>query len=111
MVLIALVGGVLGLIVSWALRRDTKRARSLRNSKGVADERFVLLLLPGISLFLLGAGLLGVIVPGIGGALGTVGGILLAIPCLAVLGLGIFCAGLGMGSGPVPTWAKPKWDR
>ena len=111
MILIALLAGVLGLAGSLALRRDTARARSLRNSKGLADERFSLLALPGVSLFLLGAGLLGLILPGIGGALGNVLGVLLAIPCVAIIGFGAYLAILGFGSGPAPSWAKPKSDR
>lgn len=111
MILIALLTGVLGVAGSLALRRNTARARSLRNSKGLADERFILLALPGVSLFLLGAGLLGLVLPGIGGALGNVLGVLLAIPCVALMGFGGYLAILGFGSGPAPNWVKPKSDR
>ncbi len=110
MVLISLVAGILGLAVSLAMRRNTARARSLRKSSGLADERFVLLLLPGISMFLLGAGILGLVLPGIGGAFSVPIGVLLAAPGVVLIGFGIFLAGAGLGSGPAPTWAKPRGD-
>ncbi len=108
MILVALVAGVLGLVASWALRRPTKRARRAREAGGIADERMVLLSLPGVSLILLGVGLLGLVVPGIGGFLPVVVGVLLAIPCVAIAGFGIYLSFLGLTRGKIPEWLLPR---
>lgn len=110
-IIIALVSGVLGLILSLALRRDTERAHKLRDTGGIVDERFALLSIPGFSLILLGAGLLGLLVPGVGGWLGNFVGPVLMIVCGAVIVAGLYMSILGMGKGKIPEALKPKWMR
>lgn len=108
MIVVALIAGAFGLVVSWALRRPTTLAKKLRASQGVADERMILLSLPGVSLILLGAGLAGLIAPGIGGFLGTVLGVALIIPCLAMIILGVYLSVLGLGKSRIPDWLLPR---
>lgn len=108
MIVVALITGVLGLVVSWALRRPTTRAKRLRKGEGIADERMILLSLPGVSLILVGVGLAGLVAPGIGGFLGTVLGVLLIVPCLALIALGFYLSVLGMGKSRIPDWVLPK---
>ncbi len=108
MIMVALIVGVLGLIASWALRRPTARAKNLRKSEGVADERMVLLSLPGISLIMLGMGLGGLIAPGVGGFMGTFLGVLLLIPCIAIVVFGLYLSFLGLGKSPIPQWLEPR---
>ncbi len=108
MIMVALIIGALGLVASWALRRPTARAKSLRKSEGVADERMVLLSLPGFSLIMLGMGLVGIVAPGVGGFLGTFLGIALLIPCAAIAGFGLYLSILGLGKARIPQWLEPK---
>lgn len=108
MIVVALIAGALGLVVSWALRRPTARAKRLRSKEGIADERMILLSLPGVSLLLFGSGLAGLIAPGIGGFLGVPLGILLIIPCLAMIILGIYLSVLGLGKSRIPGWLLPR---
>ena len=102
MIVIALIAGALGVVLSLALRRDTTRARQVVQSGGVLDQRFVYVLLPGFSLLLVGMGGLGLVLPGVGGALGNFLGPLLAALCALVT---------LAGSGPAPNWALPAWVR
>lgn len=111
MIVIALIAGALGVVLSLALRRDTTRARQVVQSGGVLDQRFVYVLLPGFSLLLVGMGGLGLVLPGVGGALGNFLGPLLAALCALVTLAGIVLAVLGLGSGPAPNWALPAWAR
>lgn len=80
----------------------------MRSKEGVADERMILLSLPGVSLILFGTGLAGLIAPGIGGFLGTTLGILLIIPCLAMIFLGVYMSVLGLGKSRIPDWLLPR---
>ncbi len=110
-ILLALVSGLLGLFISLALRRDTKRARDIREGGGLVDESFVLLSLPGFSLILLAAGVFGFLSPGIGGWLGDFWGYLvLGLLALVALG-GFWLSALGLLGRPVPSWLAPKWYR
>lgn len=111
MIVIALVGGILGLIASWALRRDTQKAQELRRSEGIADERMILLSLPGFSLILLGIALFGLIAPGIGGFLGNFFGIVLALLCAGIALFGLYLSVLGLTHLPIPPWLLPKSER
>ena len=110
-IIIALVSGVLGLILSFALRRDTERAHKFRTTGGFVDERFVLLSLPGFSMMLVGAGFLGLLAPGVGGWLGNVVGWALMVACGAVVVAGLYLSVLGMGKGKIPEALKPEWMR
>ncbi len=82
----------------------------MRTSGGILDDRFVFMMLPGFSLLLLFSGLLGLIMPGVGGALGYFG-YLLAAACVAGLIFGVYLTFAGLGSSPVPEWALPKWAK
>lgn len=109
MIIFALVSGLLGLGASLALRRDTDRARNLRETGGIVDERFALLSLPGFSLMLLGVGVLGLVVPGIDGFLGTFWGYLLAFLAAAIALFGLYMSILGLGKRPIPLFLQPAW--
>lgn len=111
MIVIALVAGALGIVLSLALRRDTSRVRQIINGGGIVDQRFAYVLVPGFSLLLLGMGGLGVVLPGVGGALGYFLGPLLAALCGIVALGGAVLSVFGLGSGPAPDWALPRWAR
>lgn len=109
MIIVALTTGFLGLVISLALRRDTGKKRPWQEGQGLADEQFVFASLPGISLLLLGMGALGLIVPGVGGALGSVVGPLLAVLAAAVVLVGLVLSFYGMFARQLPAWLIPAW--
>ncbi len=111
MIVIALSAGLLGLILSLALRRDTGKKRFWQENQGVADARFVFASLPGVSLLLLGMGALGLIVPGVGGALGSFVGPPLAVLAAAVVLAGLVLSFYGMFARQLPDWLLPTWVR
>lgn len=53
----AIFVGVGGLAISWWLRRGSEGARFWLNSDGIVDERFALILTPGVSAFFFGFGM------------------------------------------------------
>lgn len=111
MIVIALVAGILGLIASFALRRDTERAKQFRETGGIVDERFILLSLPGFSLVLVGSGAAGLLAPAIGGWLGNFWGPLLLVVCAAAVLLGFYMSIIGMTKGRIPQVFLPAWLR
>ncbi len=108
-ILIALVAGALGLVVSLALRRNTKRARSWEKTQGIADQQFVFALLPGVSLVLLGMGGLGLVLPGLGTALNPVLGPTLAVIAGTVALAGVVLSFYGLFVKNLPQWLLPTW--
>ncbi len=80
-------------------------------SDGLVDEKFVFMSLPGFSLLLLGAGGLGLVVPGIGGAFGSVLGPVLAILCGAVAVFGFVLSVWGLFATTTPQWTLPRWAK
>ncbi len=109
MIIVALSAGLLGLILSLALRRDTGKKRFWQETQGVADQQFVFASLPGVSLLLLGMGALGLIVPGVGAALGDFVGPLLAVLAAAVVLAGLILSFYGMFARQLPGWLIPEW--
>ena len=109
MIILALASGLLGLAASVFLRRSN---RSGSGRGGVADDRFVYLSLPGFSLFLLGAGGLGLLLPA-----ASAGG---RVHLLILLGIVVAAASLligavlslwGLFAKSVPKWALPRSQR
>lgn len=112
MIIIALAAGIIGTVISLALRRNTTRARSWETAGGLMDERFVYLTLPGFSLLMLGVGAVGLVQPLTGGEgfSGIIGMILLAVVgAVALAGLVISVWGLFASS--TPHWALPAWKK
>lgn len=75
------------------------------------DERFVFLSLPGFSLLLLGGGALGLVLPGVGSALPTPWGQLLAVLAGLVAAGGLVLSVIGLFGPKPPTWILPGWAR
>lgn len=107
MIVIALISGVLVAVVSLALRRDTARARGLRSSGGLVDDRFVFLSLPGFAMLLLGFGALGLAMP-----LGdSIVAVLLRALAAGVAIIGGAASLWGLFARSVPRFARPRWMR
>lgn len=107
MIAIALVGGLLGMVVSLLLRRNTDRARAIRGSGGPVDDRFAFLSMPGFSLILLGFGALGLAMPLADGFAGR----LLAALAVLVIAVGTLASLWGLFGRSVPSFALPLWMR
>ncbi len=108
MIVLALAGGLVGLVASLVLRVP-KRRQAAR--EGVVDDRFAYLSLPGFSLFLIGIGLLGLTLPGSGA--GGVGPLLLIVSVLAgiMAAFGALLSMWGLFGKTVPRWALPRDKR
>lgn len=107
MVYVALVVGVLAGLGSLWLRRDSPSSRWWEHTRGIVDERFAFATLPGLSLLLLGVG-----VVALAGLVGQ--GILvwLVAACGGLLALaGLALTFLGFGRGALPDWLLPSWRR
>lgn len=108
MIILAFAGGILGLIVSLSLRRNTPKARQWENTNGILDESFVYMSLPGFSLLMLGLGFAGFTVPLIGGNLSWLG-VIGALIGGATAAAGAVLTFWGLFTNKVPTWALPRW--
>lgn len=107
MVFVALTVGLLAGGASLWLRADTPSSRWWEHSRGIVDERFAFATLPGLSLLLLGVGVLALAGLALQGVMFWVVALCGTVVALAGLVLTL----LGFGRGALPEWLLPGWRR
>lgn len=107
MVYVALVVGVLAGVGSLWLRVDSPASRWWEHSEGIVDERFAFATLPGLSLLLLGVGVLAL--AGLAGQ-GVLLWVVAALGAVTTLA-GVVLTVLGFGGGHLPDRLLPRWRR
>lgn len=107
MILIALVAGFVTLNLWMIARRDNPRGRKLRSYRVFADDRFVFLSLPGLTLLLFGFGFMGMARPIAGTSLGMTLAVVAGIATIFGFAFSLW----GMFGKNIPRFAQPRWMR
>lgn len=104
---ISLVAAFVTLNLWLVARRDNARGRALRSYRVFADNRFVFLSLPGLTLLLFGFGFMGMARPVGGTSMGMVLAVLAGI-CTV---FGLVFSFWGIFGKTLPRFAQPRWMR
>mgnify|MGYP002735218488 CR=1 FL=1 len=106
MFILAFLLGLLALVGTIWLRRDTPSSRSWETEEGMIDERFAFVFLPSFTLLLFGLGIIGV-----SGLFQDLSGPvwILFILGIVMAGVGGFGSLIGLFSSRYPEWLLPQW--